>query len=629
MANKFQVKRTTTSGRTPNTTNSGNTMYIDSGELALNLADGKLFTSNGAGLVEFGTGTPVYDSTGTLITNSYMTYVAMGALATNVVPATDNLLTLGQNSYRFADGFFAGNLFIGNTSVNTSISPSQLSLGGSVVANGSTGSAGQVLTSGGAGANAYWSTVSGGGGGSGTPGGSNTQVQFNDSGAFGGNAGFVYNKVTNTLYVGANVATNTTAMSIGNSTVNSVLSATLLTVADSTATANITPLALTVGTSVVNTTVLAAGANVIANTSALYVGNSTVNTVVNQVGLTTGNSVVNTTTVAVGANVVLNTSTVTVGNSTVNATVTSTQYQVANSTGTANLTPTSLTINTSVVNSTVLAAGANVVVNTSAILIGNSTINTTTTATQIQIANSTSTINVNPIGIAVGTSVVNSTAVAVGADVVLNTSAISLGNTTVNTLVTSNGITFTNNSRLRIKTLNGSAVSFVQQNDDNFVFYSTNTTSGERPVYNIYANSDTSSLSILVPLTITQPLTANGATGTAGQVLTSNGTTGSPYWSTVSGGGGGGTPTGSNTYIQFNDSGAFGGDAGLTYDKDNDIVSVGNSSVNTTISPNSSIMGGDVRVVGNSAIHLGGTRSTSVFYIQYNASNNSIDFMLT
>ena len=129
MANKFQVKRTTTSGRTPNTTNVANTMYIDTGELALNLADGKMFTSNGSALVEFGTGTPVYDSTGTLITNSYMTYVALGALATNVVPATDDLLTAGQISYRFAAGFFT-NMYVGNTSVNTQITSGTMNING-------------------------------------------------------------------------------------------------------------------------------------------------------------------------------------------------------------------------------------------------------------------------------------------------------------------------------------------------------------------------------------------------------------------------------------------------------------------------------------------------------------------
>lgn len=36
--------------------------------------------------------------------------------------------------------------------------------------------------------------ISGSGGGGGTPGGSNTQVQFNDSGAFGGDAAFVFDK---------------------------------------------------------------------------------------------------------------------------------------------------------------------------------------------------------------------------------------------------------------------------------------------------------------------------------------------------------------------------------------------------------------------------------------------------
>lgn len=48
--------------------------------------------------------------------------------------------------------------------------------------------------------NLTWAAA-GGGGGNGTPGGSNTQIQFNDSGSFGGEPGFTYNKVTNTLTV--------------------------------------------------------------------------------------------------------------------------------------------------------------------------------------------------------------------------------------------------------------------------------------------------------------------------------------------------------------------------------------------------------------------------------------------
>ena len=44
-----------------------------------------------------------------------------------------------------------------------------------------------------------------GGGGGGTPGGADTQVQFNDGGAFGGDAGLVYDKTTDKLTVGGDI----------------------------------------------------------------------------------------------------------------------------------------------------------------------------------------------------------------------------------------------------------------------------------------------------------------------------------------------------------------------------------------------------------------------------------------
>lgn len=47
---------------------------------------------------------------------------------------------------------------------------------------------------------------------------------------------------------------------------------------------------------------------------------------------------------------------------------------------------------------------------------------------------------------------------------------------------------------------------------------------------------------------------------------------GLPAWATVSGGSG--TPGGSNGQIQFNDSGSFGGDSGLTYSKTNDTLTI-------------------------------------------------------
>ena len=68
---------------------------------------------------------------------------------------------------------------------------SSLSIGG--------GDNGYFLQTDGAG-NLTWA-AGGNGGGNGSPGGANTQVQFNDSGSFGGDAGFTYNKITNTLNV--------------------------------------------------------------------------------------------------------------------------------------------------------------------------------------------------------------------------------------------------------------------------------------------------------------------------------------------------------------------------------------------------------------------------------------------
>lgn len=52
--------------------------------------------------------------------------------------------------------------------------------------------------------------------------------------------------------------------------------------------------------------------------------------------------------------------------------------------------------------------------------------------------------------------------------------------------------------------------------------------------------------------------------GTSGQYLKSTGTTTAPTWDTPAGGSG--SPAGSDTEIQFNDSGSFGADSNLTYD---------------------------------------------------------------
>jgi hypothetical protein len=58
------------------------------------------------------------------------------------------------------------------------------------------------------------------GGGGGTPGGSDTQVQFNDAGVFGGDSGLVFNKTTNDLTVlGAITGSNLSGTNTGDQTI--------------------------------------------------------------------------------------------------------------------------------------------------------------------------------------------------------------------------------------------------------------------------------------------------------------------------------------------------------------------------------------------------------------------------
>ena len=67
-----------------------------------------------------------------------------------------------------------------------------------------------------------WAPGGNGGGGNGTPGGSNTQVQYNDAGNFGGDAGFTYNSVTNVLSVSGNIVANNFIGS-GNITIDTIV----------------------------------------------------------------------------------------------------------------------------------------------------------------------------------------------------------------------------------------------------------------------------------------------------------------------------------------------------------------------------------------------------------------------
>lgn len=128
-------------------------------------------------------------------------------------------------------------------------------------------------------------------------GGSNTQIQFNNSGTFGGDADFTFDSATNIVHLGNNT---TGTIDIGNSTVNSIANQTTHIIRSSTT---------------VNTTI---------DSTQVFVANSTTNTVMNTVGLLTGNTTQNA--------FINSTALVIQTNTTVNTTITPTSLRVGNAT---------------------------------------------------------------------------------------------------------------------------------------------------------------------------------------------------------------------------------------------------------------------------------------------------------
>ena len=110
----------------------------------------------------------------------------------------------------------------------------------------------------------------------------------------------------------------------------------------------------------------------------------------------------------------------------------------------------------------------------------------------------------------------------------------------------------------------------------------------------LVANSTSGIDSVIVANLVPTAIYANGSFGTTGQTLLSNGS--SVYW------GGSGT-SGSNTQIQFNDSGVANGSAGFTFTKSSNNLFVGNTVTATNFSGNgASITSVNAATVGSNTI---------------------------
>lgn len=87
---------------------------------------------------------------------------------------------------------------------NVTYNGSKLSLGNVANVLMTGGTNGYVLQTDGTG-NLSW-TIQSGGGGNGSPGGANTQIQYNDAGSFGGNVGFTFNEVSGDVSIPNNLS---------------------------------------------------------------------------------------------------------------------------------------------------------------------------------------------------------------------------------------------------------------------------------------------------------------------------------------------------------------------------------------------------------------------------------------
>jgi len=232
--------------------------------------------ANVTGIYHSGTINAASHTVGTsTIANSSGVYttgtINSASFTTTGVTVNTTQVSVGANSYMNATTYF-----VGNSTVNTNISAGSIVVNGAITAN-NTGVSPASNTTGTALGSATARFVIN----------ANT---INASGLITGTAGADITGTANastSMYVGANVYSNTTAKAVGNSTVNAYFTSSLFSVTNSTSSANLQAGVLTIGTSVVNTTAIAVGDLVVngntiigSNTQDIVTLNALVNTAI-------------------------------------------------------------------------------------------------------------------------------------------------------------------------------------------------------------------------------------------------------------------------------------------------------------------------------------------------------------
>ena len=553
--NTFQIRRTTTSARTPNTTNSSNTQYINTGELALNLTDKILYSSDGTNLITIGANLSTLNVTGLAnvgnvsVTNTVflnpagttngtltpisLTLATSNSTANGFVANTSAVIvgnTLTFSTYAAASANVLGAVIANATGVYTSgvMNAASYNVGTNFIANttqvtiaagiplsanGGVGSATQVLTSNGGIGSPYWAAAPGGGATNVT-----AQYAWTNTQSFSNTISF-YSIVD----IG-----NSTITSAANLVVQSNTGVALITVANGTsgiANVNIVATGVTTQSNSTTNSILGAASLTIANTAGqtLLANVAGIFPSSNAAGQNLGN------TISYWANVYANNLTL---NGTLSANVnninvgtqsaTTNGTYIANNTITVGNTLTNTAINPSnVITSTVYANVVGPVVT----LTGNVTVGTIGTTlgsvlsnNSLQVGNSTVNASIQQTFMSIGSNTTTYTNVFSGGLLITNTA---LSNVVANTA----GLFVTNTVNAASHSVGTSVIANATG------VYTTGVMNAAS--YNVGTNFIANTTQVTIAAGI--PLSANGGVGSPTQVLTSNGGIGSPYWSAAGG----------------------------------------------------------------------------------------------